>query len=611
MAEKQVVIAIDYGTAASGYAWAFADATNGDRGKIKNIGNLKFYARYMGEGGKDLSVIATDSQGQLIPYGKLEPGETRERNRIGREVFALDPTDCFIHKRVKMDLYDPESNKIEGIKVTGNADPAEIYRELRGQKFYTLDLIAEALRELSQRALNEIKNCSGATYFPKDALWVITVPANATQLQKDAMREAARRAGLVDSIEADNLILAFEPEVAAIRIHCDDACRERFKKYAKDGKYITLIVDAGGGTVDSTAFLCDFNNQNRLVEAGYSRASNAGSTYIDKAVFDYLATEIFPKLHWAQCQSQDREAFSLFLREIVVQKELFPVYDELRIDVSAPVNYCNEKDIPYNKNNIRHNRFYMPQETFVGFVRKQFDNAIDSIVELVRNVKTNYPGVPICYTIVGGLGCSSIYRQMVVERLELEDAKYVDLYCDNMRKSSVLAGAVLYGDDPTMIDRRYCKYTFGTSCLWDFDPKRHQGRKIYTDYQGNKHAENGFNPLIKKGDELKNGRFDYVEQWRIRLQRKPDCGEIVEAQVPLYEIQDSEIPEFLDDTEKKKEIASYKFNITCNSNGEARYVLSFTADKTEMKIKATDCSNDKVVLDEPVRYSANMWQLGR
>ena len=613
MSEKRVVVAIDYGTAASGYAWAFANTTHGDQGKIKNLGNVKFCADYSSSGGKDRSLIATDEQGRLIPWYNPDPEETREKHYIGTEVFQLDLDVHFIHKRVKMDLYAPPSNTLEGINVTGNAEPAKIYREIRGVKFYTLDLIAAALRELSERALHEIKMCSGVTYSPKDALWVVTIPASATQLQKDAMREAARRAGMIDSIEADNLIFTFEPEMAAIYIYSDDACRERFKQHAQDGKYITLIVDAGGGTVDITAFLCDFNRHNRLKEAGYTRASNAGSTYIDKAVLDYIAEEVFPELDLRECQRKTLGNYADFLKGLASEKEHFnPARDdEVRINVELLVEYCEDNNIPYNKDKIKRNRLFIPSETFVGFVKTQFDAAIGKIMESVRNVKTNYPGVPICYTIVGGLGCSSVYRQMVVKRLESEDANYVDLHNDNMRKSAVLHGAALYGDDPTMIDRRYCRYTFGTDGCTEYVDKLHKNRSTFT-CRNQKYASGIFVPFITKGTELKDGKFSNTRKWEcLTTDYNPLSGEIVKAEIHVWEIWDSEIPQFLADTENKKEIATYYFDLTCDSNGELHYFLSFTADKTEMRIQAIDCSNDKVVLDEPLRFSANIWQHGR
>ena len=226
------VIAIDYGTSMSGYAWALAQTLEGNDLQIKDLSYVYLNADYVPLGGKDFSVIVTDTNGNLIPWDHIEPGSARKKHYIGREIYNLDLSDeqYFVHNRVKMDLYDPESNIAENINVSGNADPAQIYRELRGVKFYTLDLIAQTLRELSQRALEDIRARVGTEYQPQEIQWVITTPADATQLQKDAMREAARRAGMIEDVGDDNLIIVFEPEVAAIRIHCEAACRRLFER---------------------------------------------------------------------------------------------------------------------------------------------------------------------------------------------------------------------------------------------------------------------------------------------------------------------------------------------------------------------------------------------
>lgn len=616
MADYRVVIAIDYGTSASGYAWALADSTKEDNCcKIKNLGNVNLCAPFIAYGGKDFSIIATDSHGKLIPWFEDEEGAARRNHYIGREVFNLDLTrkDFFVHKRVKMDLYDPESNKQEGINVTESSDPSKIYREIRGEKFYTLDLIAESLRELSQRALEDVRKRTLVQYTSQDALWVVTVPANATQLQKDAMREAARRAGMIDALEADNLIIAFEPEVAAIRIHCDDGCRECFKQYSQNGQYVILIVDAGGGTVDTTAYLCDFSKQDKLVEAGNSHASNAGATYIDQDILAYIATEFFPNFDWDAFQSADSGGYSDLINEITIQKDRFrPEKDAgIRIDVVSLAEYCEDNNIPFNRDKIKRNRVFLPKEEIENFTKKQFDKAIGSIEELARKVGAKYPNVPICYTMVGGFSCSSTYRQLVKERLEPQDVKYVDLNDDNLRRCSVLTGATLYGDDPTMIERRYCKYTFGTSCVLDFDPKLHQGKETFVDVHGNVYAKNAFTAFIKKGDELEDGNFVLNRFFTLRTQNVYQRGQTVEAELDLWEIQDSKIPEFLDDTEKTKEVANYKFDLAADENGQFRYLLRFSVDKTEMRIIAVDCSSGEVVLNEPVHFSSDIWKYGR
>jgi hypothetical protein len=101
-------------------------------------------------------------------------------------------------------------------------------------------------------------------------LWVITVPAIWDDEGKDFMRTAAFKAGalfhafrvfvrrgayirynagLIDSIDSPNLVLALEPECAILASIAD--CTPTERDGFKPGTNI-MVVDCGGGTVDIT-----------------------------------------------------------------------------------------------------------------------------------------------------------------------------------------------------------------------------------------------------------------------------------------------------------------------------------------------------------------------
>lgn len=636
MNNYRYVVAIDYGTSASGYAWAIANSTRGDKGKARNLGNIQFNADLHSSGGKISSDLVTDPKGKLIPWEEYESGEQRCRNRIGEETLDLDLLDdnLFQHKRVKMDLYDPQSNRDEGYNVIGNADePDKLHRIIRNVKFDTVDLIAQALRELSERALEDIRQEQEDECPPpcQEIQWIITLPANATEAQKGAMREAARRAGIIDSTDADNLFLAFEPEVAAAYIYVLDSFRDRCVKFSQNREFILFLVDAGGGTVDVSAYLCDSSNEKVLREAGNSRASNAGSTYIDQAIFAYIRKEYFPSddpekaLDWQKFQQAEPQAYRKFRKLVTGAKEGYRKGKDRELGVNGEYlrRYCEAGDIPYNRDKFEaaYNEISLPGKTFEGFVEEQFNKARNAIKDVARQVKTNHPNVPICYTMVGGLGCSQVYCDLVedyfqntlVDELSLDPdkVKYHTLHNNNnIRKTAVLQGAVLFGDEPTMIARCFSRHTFGTEDLVLYDDKRHKGRKTcWLNYQ--KYVDDlAFTPFIKQGDQPQSEHFFYMQRWSVVSSKKYYAKETVNVKIPLWEILDDKIPEFLKDTERKKLIDTYEFKVTCNEDKEASYVLAFTADNTEMRIKAIDCSNDEVVLDKPVRFTAKIWKRG-
>jgi len=632
MNNYRFVVAIDYGTSASGYAWAIANSTGGDDGKLRNLSNINFSAGSSDSGGKDSSDLVTDSEGRLLTWDELYSNEQRLRNRIGSETLALNlkKNNLFQHKRVKMDLYDPDSNRREERNVIGNVDnPEEIYREISNVKFYTLDLIAAALRELSERALEEIRLAVGEECPPPrwEIQWIITLPANAKQAQKDAMREAARRAGIIDDRDAANLILACEPEAATASIYANDSVRLRYEKIFQK-ECIIFLVDAGGGTVDVSAYLCDLNKKT-LKEAGNSQASNAGSTYVDQAIFAYILEEYFLSAgpdFWFNFQGEAPEDYQRFRKEVTKAKEGYQKGKASKLNVGGGdllTRYCDEREpkIPYNREKFgKYNDICLPSETFENFIKEQFNKASDAIKDVAKQVVDTHPNVPICYTMVGGLSCSEVYRKLVEEyfeqlvaelSLEPEKVRRLDLNDNNnLRKRAVLNGAVLFGDDPTMFLRCFCKHTFGTEDLVPYDLKLHAGRKTRR-YNDQLYLDDpGFTPFVKKGDKPIDGNIFHMRRWQVCPSKKLYPGETVNVEIPLWEIFDTEIPVFLKDTEKKKLVETYKFKITCDKKGEACYLLAFTADNTEMRIKAIDCSNGAVVLDKPARYSSKIWKYG-
>nr|XP_047901595.1 heat shock 70 kDa protein 12B-like [Anser cygnoides] len=87
---------------------------------------------------------------------------------------------------------------------------------VNGKKMQALEVFAHALRFFKQHAVQELKDqCPSLP--ERDAIrWVITVPAIWKQPAKQFMREAAYKAGLVSPETPEQLLIALEPEAASI-----------------------------------------------------------------------------------------------------------------------------------------------------------------------------------------------------------------------------------------------------------------------------------------------------------------------------------------------------------------------------------------------------------
>eukprot|EP00983_Pelagomonas_calceolata_P065967 1148810-Pelagomonas_calceolata.AAC.7 len=120
----------------------------------------------------------------------------------------------------------------------------------------------------------------------------MTVPAMWGDASKHAMREAALRAGFIHKIDSDALSVILEPEAAAI--------------YALDNKAppllpdlpicltgeTVMIIDAGGGTVDTTVHACQSKGGLVvLAEAVHAAGALSGSAMVDEE-FKYVSLSI-------------------------------------------------------------------------------------------------------------------------------------------------------------------------------------------------------------------------------------------------------------------------------------------------------------------------------
>ncbi|KAJ3609843.1 hypothetical protein NHX12_021937 [Muraenolepis orangiensis] len=85
-----------------------------------------------------------------------------------------------------------------------------------GKRVKALDIFAYALAFFKEQALKELSDQTGGDFDNIDVRWVITVPAIWKMPAKQFMREAAYKSGLVTRDNPEQLIIALEPEAASI-----------------------------------------------------------------------------------------------------------------------------------------------------------------------------------------------------------------------------------------------------------------------------------------------------------------------------------------------------------------------------------------------------------
>lgn len=259
----RVVVGIDFGTSRSGYAYAF-------------IHEKKIYGRLEWPAAPD-RYIKTLTQSLYAQDNTLAAWGYEARRRLAHLRNDRSARAFFHLQRFKMALR-------ESTLLTANGPEVEE----RGRRFLVLDLISDFLREIKKFALADLQGNKVSEVAEREILWCLTVPAIWSDAEKQLMRKAAVRAGLIgaEDHEAERLLLVLEPEAAAV--YCQEKERLNFKPGSR-----FMVVDCGGGTVDITAHEIVHDGQMREIAPG--TGGKYGSTYVDRNFIAYFASRLSPE----------------------------------------------------------------------------------------------------------------------------------------------------------------------------------------------------------------------------------------------------------------------------------------------------------------------------
>ncbi|EGD80214.1 hypothetical protein PTSG_10893 [Salpingoeca rosetta] len=242
--------AIDFGTTNSGAAYKLAQASDND------VTALQF------PGESNIKVPTSVVVERQAPHNAVGFGPSAT-SRYEEGLHA-------IFHRFKMQLYKNSRAK------TLKADVGDL-------ELPTDLVIARCLGLLKDMVLQQIKDRNALNVSAYEVQWVLTVPAIWEESSKALMRRAAFKAGLIDTETSDRLLLALEPECAALDCH-ETLAADLLKRGTR-----YVVVDCGGGTVDTAAFEAMQPKPNVRLEAALPpRGGNWGSTRIDEKFLEFL-----------------------------------------------------------------------------------------------------------------------------------------------------------------------------------------------------------------------------------------------------------------------------------------------------------------------------------
>ncbi|NWI55201.1 HS12A protein, partial [Calyptomena viridis] len=500
-----VVVAIDFGTTSSGYAYSFT----------KEPECIHVMRRWEG-GDPGVSNQKTPTTILLTPERKFHSFGYAARDFY----HDLDPTESkhwLYFEKFKMKLH-----------TTGNLTMETDLTAANGKKVKALEIFAYALQFFKEQALKELSDQGGSDFENTEVRWVITVPAIWKQPAKQFMRQAAYKAGMASPENPEQLIIALEPEAASIycrklRLHqmIDLSSRAPVNGYSpsdtigtgftqakehvrhkrqsrtfmvenvigeiwselEEGRDRYIVVDSGGGTVDMTV------HQIRLPEGHLKELYKAtggpyGSLGVDYE-FEKLLCKIFGEDFIEQFKIKRPAAWVDLMIAFESRKRAAAPDRTNPLNITLPFSF-----IDYYKKFRGHSVEHALRKSNVDFVKWSsqgmlrmspdamnalFKPTIDQIVQHLSEVfdKPEVTNVKFLF-LVGGFAESPLLQQAVQSafgaRCRVIIPQDVGL--------TILKGAVLFGLDPAVIKVRRSPLTYGVGVLNRFVEGKHPPEKL-------------------------------------------------------------------------------------------------------------------------------------
>ncbi|XP_051937029.1 heat shock 70 kDa protein 12A isoform X7 [Hippocampus zosterae] len=470
-----VVVAIDFGTTSSGYAYAFT----------KEPECIHTMRRWEG-GDPGVSNQKTPTTILLTPDRKFHSFGYAARDFY----HDLDPSESkhwLYLEKFKMKLH-----------TTANLSINTDLQAANGKRVKALDIFAYALAFFKEQALKELSDQTGGEFDNNDVRWVITVPAIWKMPAKQFMREAAYKSGLVSRDNPEQLVIALEPEAASIycrklRLHqmvdlSIQTTQNDFSPTDNVGNTMTqgdryVVVDCGGGTVDLTV------HQIRLPEGHLKELYKAsggpyGSLGIDYE-FEKLLCQIFGQDFIDQFKIKRPAAWVDLMIAFESRKRAAAPGRANPLNINLPFSF-----IDYYKKFRGHSVEHALRKSNVDFVKwssqgmlrmspdamnSLFKPTIDHIIQHLNELfeKPEVSDIKFLF-LVGGFAESALLQQAVQNMLEGRSR----IIIPHDVGLTILKGAVLFGLDPSIIKVRRSPLTYGVGVLNRFVEGKHPPEKL-------------------------------------------------------------------------------------------------------------------------------------
>lgn len=464
---KKIVVGLDFGTNGTGFSFSFrADSR-------KTIHNFQDWDECDHRYCKTLSGVLYDRDHNVLSWGY--PAQ--------REYLAQDDDDSNKNVLFKYFKLHFQNNPKGSFVQEGFEQPTHIIME---EYLYKV-------RELIMSVVTKFD----PSIEQKDIRWCFTVPVVWEEHHKKEFRKIAVNALYIEeeNCPENDFMIVTEAEAAAV--YCIDNEKAKGDIDLQPGDTI-MIVDAGGGTVDITVHKLD--DLNRLKTVSIPSGNMYGSTSLDdgflkvlkdhigeRTVDDFktenplLFSDIMSSWEKAKRGANDiKKSLKLNLPPKFVKVTKF----------SSIVDDETGKLSPTMVEQI----FKIPIDKTIQLVKQQLETARYALKKHVNYI-----------FLVGGFGQNEIFRKMLREC----ETKHTKIIMPKFSGEAVVNGAAMIGRDPSFIQTRRARYTYGVGVNQFFNPSIHERSRCSEKMIGvEKLVEGVFKKFVKSGQEVATDKVE-------------------------------------------------------------------------------------------------------
>ncbi|KAL4009204.1 hypothetical protein ACER0C_003056 [Sarotherodon galilaeus] len=471
---EQFIIAIDFGTAYSGYAFSLSPKG----AEVDPF--LKTWGKELGlDTPKTPTCILFNEDEEFLGFGY-------EAKTVYIKMRSEETKKHYFFENFKMRLYDKKLSRDMTIEAAN------------GKTMKALKVFTESLRYLKDDAQKTIaRNTEGRKFIPSDFTWVLTVPAIWDSSAKQFMREAAAQAGIITEGTQHHLIIALEPEAASV--WCKRLPADGFITKNHDGRSLSqgtqfMVVDCGGGTIDITVH--KVLDGGALEELHKASGNNLGGQTVDRKFKEFLR-EIFSHGVWDEYERNFPSEVQRIMNDFMFLKQ---VDDDVHM-------VC-----PFNLGTLAQKRQEIEKffETVVGAswdggsikiskerLRSFFAESLKGITDSLREILKK--DLHIEYILlVGGYAESQILRQHVVHQFGYQ----CKVLCPFRPQEVIVKGAVQFGRTPAVVVSRKSAFTYGFGTAEIFDGSKHKTEKKHT-VEGKDFCIDIFSKVVDEGENVR------------------------------------------------------------------------------------------------------------